>query len=124
MGGFEIRVELAVSALASFRGSLDAWLEERGMGADPRAAVVLASHEAVANAIQHSAAATPVTVRGESRPCDFLIEITDEGTWKIPEDPPSEERGRGLELIRSLVSETEIRKSDGGTTVRLIQHRT
>ena len=69
------------------------------MSEPPRAAVVLATHEAVANAIQHSAAANPVTVRGESRPEDFLIEITDDGKWKTPDDRPSEERGRGLDLI-------------------------
>ena len=93
------------------------------MSDPPRAAVVLATHEALANAIQHSAAASPVTVRGESRPEDFLIEITDDGKWKIPDGRASEERGRGLDLLRSLVSEAEIRKSDSGTTVRLIQLR-
>ena len=59
MGHFETRVEPALTALASLRHSLDAWLEGGGMGEPPRAAVVLATHEAVANAIQHAGARVP-----------------------------------------------------------------
>ena len=48
--------------------------------------------------------------------------MTDEGHWKTPDDPPSEERGRGLTLIRSLVSDAQIQTGDKGTTVRIHQH--
>jgi anti-sigma regulatory factor (Ser/Thr protein kinase) len=119
----EIHVEPELTALAPLRQSLDAWLERQGMTELLRAAAVLAAHEAVANAIQHSASTDPVLVRGEVRPDGFLIEITDKGNWKLPNGEVDEERGRGLDLIRALVSETEIRKSNSGTTVRLIQPR-
>lgn len=122
MGHFETRVEPAVSALASLRHALDAWLACGGLNGRPRAAVVLATHEAVANAIQHADSAGPVVVRGDYGPDGVVIEVTDHGHWKLPDDPPSEERGRGLNLIRALVSDTQIQTGAGGTTVRIHQH--
>ena len=86
-----------------------------------RDAVILATHEAVANAIQHSGTADRVRVRADAKPDGLTIEITDDGVWKIPDDPPSQERGRGLSLIRSLVSDATIDTDAGGTTVRLHQ---
>ena len=122
MGHFETHVEPALTALAPLRHSLDAWLERGGMGEPPRAAVVLATHEAVANAIQHAGAPSPVVVRGDADADGVVIEVSDDGHWKPPDDPPSEERGRGLTLIRSLVSDAQIRTGDRGTTVRIHQH--
>ena len=92
------------------------------MGEPPRAAVVLATHEAVANAIQHAGAPNPVVVRGDADADGVVIEVSDDGRWKAPADPPSEERGRGLTLIRSLVSDAQIRTGARGTTVRIHQH--
>ena len=115
MGHFETRVEPALTALASLRHSLDAWLERGGMGEPPRAAVVLATHEAVANAIQH--AGRTESRRGSRRIADadgVVIEVSDDGHWKPPDDPPSEERGRGLTLIRSLVSDAQIQNGRPG----------
>jgi serine/threonine-protein kinase RsbW len=122
MGHFETRVEPAFTALASLRHALDAWLEVGGMGEPPRAAVVLATHEAVANAIQHAGAPSPVVVRGDADADGVVIEVSDDGHWKLPADPPSEDRGRGLTLIRSLVSDAQIKTGDRGTTVRIQQH--
>ena len=66
MGHFETLVEPVLTALGPLRRSLDAWLERGGMDEPPRAAVVLATHEAVANAIQHAGTRGHVVVRGES----------------------------------------------------------
>jgi len=122
MGHFETLVEPVLTALAPLRHSLDAWLERGGMSEPPRAAVVLATHEAVANAIQHAGTPGHVVVRGESGSDGVVIEVTDDGRWKPPDDPPSEERGRGLTLIRSLVSDAQVQTGDRGTTVRIHQH--
>ena len=92
------------------------------MDEPPRAAVVLATHEAVANAIQHAGAPGRVVVRGESGSDGVVIEVSDDGHWKPPDDPPSEDRGRGLTLIRSLVSDAQIKTGDRGTTVRIHQN--
>jgi anti-sigma regulatory factor (Ser/Thr protein kinase) len=85
--------------------------------------VILATHEAVANAIQHSGTTDPVRVRADSVPDGLTIEISDDGAWRTPDDPPAQERGRGLNLIRSLVSDATIDTDGHGTTVRLHQLR-
>jgi serine/threonine-protein kinase RsbW len=122
MGHFETRVEPALDALAPLRHSLDAWLVGGGVSEPPRAAIVLATHEAVANAIQHARGPGPVVVYAEADADGVVIEVTDDGRWKPPDDPPSEERGRGLNLIRALVSDAQICTGASGTTVRLHHH--
>ncbi len=121
MGTFEAQVEPALAALAPLRHSLDEWLERGGVTEPPRAAVVLATHEAVANAIEHAGTPHAVLVRGEADTKGVVIEITDDGSWRPPADPPPEDRGRGLDLIRALVSDAEVRTGDSGTTVRIQQ---
>ena len=72
--------------------------------------MILATHEAVANAIQHSGTANRIRVRADAEADRLTIEISDNGEWRIPDDPPSLERGRGIDLIRSLVSNATIRR--------------
>ena len=122
MRPFEIHVEHELSALKTCRRKLDEWLQRRGLPDPPRAEVVLATHEALANAIEHSNSANPIQIKAEARSDGFVIEITDDGQWKIPDADPSIERGRGLKLIKALVSDVQIRSQVAGTTVRLFQH--
>ena len=120
-GHFERDVDPAVAALAPLRHALRAWLESRDLSVRSRDALILAIHEAVANAIQHSGTVDRIRVRADAEPDCLTIEISDDGAWRIPDDPPSQERGRGLNLIRSLVSDATIDTDAGGTTVRLHQ---
>ena len=120
-GRFEHNVDPTVAALALLRHALAAWLERREMSERSREAVILATHEAVANAIQHSGTADRIRVRADANPAGLTIEVSDDGAWRIPDDPPPLERGRGLNLIRSLVSDATIQTDAGGTTVRLRQ---
>jgi len=118
---FEHEVDLSLAALAPLRHAFTAWLENRGLSESSRVAVILATHEAVANAIQHSGTIDPIRVRADAAPDYVTIEISDNGAWRAPDDPPSPERGRGLTLIRSLVSDAEIATDGAGTIVRLRQ---
>jgi anti-sigma regulatory factor (Ser/Thr protein kinase) len=110
-----------VAALAPLRHALRAWLESRELSARSRDAVILATHEAVANAIQHSGTVSRIRVRANAEADGLTIEISDNGEWRTPDDPPSQERGRGIALIRSLVSNATINTDAGGTTVLLYQ---
>ena len=83
--------------------------------------MILATHEAVANAIQHSGTGTRIHVRADADADGLTIEISDDGAWRAPADPPPIERGRGLNLIRALVTDATIDTGAGGTTVRLHQ---
>jgi anti-sigma regulatory factor (Ser/Thr protein kinase) len=122
-GRFEHNVDPTVGALAPLRHALAAWLDRRDMSERSREAVILATHEAVANAIQHSGTADRIRVWADAKPDGLTIEVSDAGAWRIPDDPPPLERGRGLNLIRSLVSDATILTDAGGTTVRLRQLR-
>jgi len=117
---FEMQVEDG-AALAPFRHKLDRWLAIGGLADVPRADVVLASHEAVANAIEHSNSSQPVLVRADAHADGFVVEIVDEGRWRPARKLPIEGRGRGLGLIKALVTEVQIKSLSAGTTVRLFQ---
>jgi serine/threonine-protein kinase RsbW len=123
MSHLEIRVEPVLGALTPLRRSLGTWLERRGIHDPFRANVILATHEAVANAIQHAGPNRQITVRGNASADAVTIEVSDNGQWRIPDSPSSEERGRGLDLIRSLVTVADIQTGHDGTTVRLVQLR-
>ncbi len=93
-----------------------------GLGVDDEriAALVLATNEAVANAILHAAAspADPILVRVGTRGADIVIEVRDTGAW-IERPRPREEGGRGLEIARRLVDRLAIDRRSDGTTVVL-----
>ena len=115
-------VELSVDdveGLAAMRHGLADWLESSGVGEAQCADVVLASHEAVANALEHAHGRPPVLVRASCVECGVVVEVLDSGCWKPQQLPPPEDRGRGLGLIRGLVTNAEIIRRQDGTTVRM-----
>ena len=114
----ELRVD-QVEELGRVRHTLDEWLDGQGMSEPPRAAFVLATHEALANAIQHSGVSSSVRVRARAASEGVEIVISDDGSWKAPDEGANDERGRGLSLIRLLVPDAEVRTGGSGTTVRL-----
>lgn len=109
-----------VAVLSSLRHSLSRWLDEAGVGDPPRADVVLATHEAAANAIEHAGASGSVDVEATVGGGGVLVEIKDHGRWK-PSGVQDVERGRGLALMRALVSDVVIDTDTNGTTLRLYE---
>jgi anti-sigma regulatory factor (Ser/Thr protein kinase) len=109
--------------LRPLRASLNAWLRDAGMAESSRDNLVLATHEAVANAIQHAGSADPVLVHARENERGFVIDVSDAGRWVVREAPPPEGRGRGLQMINALVSRADVVAKKGGTTVRLHQAR-
>ena len=121
MEGFQSTVPPDFAVLGGLRRSLTAWLEKAGVADPPGGDVVLATHEAAANAIEHAGSASPVDVRARLVGRTLTIEIMDSGRWKVA-NPTDEERGRGLILIAGLVSEMELQADTSGTTLRLVVH--
>jgi serine/threonine-protein kinase RsbW len=121
MHRLEFAVPLAVRAVAEVRYRLTDWLERHGVANPARADLVLATHEAVANAIEHAKATNPVLVSAERRDAHVVVAIADDGRWQ-KEAQAAPDRGHGIALMRKLVSRVEIAAGATGTTVRLLQH--
>ena len=100
--------------LRGLRHSLSDWLEGAGASPDVQAAVVLATHEAAANGIEHGEPDSLVTVVAHKDGVDsFQVTVVNDGGWK---DREPGHRGRGLMMMSDLVSDLTIEPS---TTVRL-----
>ena len=116
---FEFMLQPEFAALASLRRALSAWLALARVEERARVDVVLATHEAAANALEHSDLAQPVAVYAQLADSLVTVEISNQGGWKVPSFTDND-RGRGLLLIDKLVSELEIQTDDRGTTLRLL----
>jgi anti-sigma regulatory factor (Ser/Thr protein kinase) len=89
---FEMQLAPAAVQLAPLRSSLAGWLAQAEVEPNAGAAIVLAAHEAAANAIEHAHAGVVVTAS-----CDgdrVTVVVTNAGGWK--EWGGDEYRGRGL----------------------------
>jgi serine/threonine-protein kinase RsbW len=113
---FEASLPPDLSRLRSLRHDVAAWLESIGVPPDRRDDVVLAVHEAAANAIEH--ATGRVTVRGAHDGDKLLLVVSNSGRWRGPR-AVDVARGRGLTIMRGLTTNLEIRTNPEGTTVRM-----
>lgn len=120
MQPFQAWVE-AFPALRDLRSRLGIWLAECGVPEPQRGDVLLATHEAVANALEHARSSDPTLVRASTGPREVVVEVLDHGRWRASVAPRTEERGRGLDLIHQLVTSLEIVSRAEGTTVRMRQ---
>jgi serine phosphatase RsbU (regulator of sigma subunit)/anti-sigma regulatory factor (Ser/Thr protein kinase) len=121
----EVPAELTVeipsnpAALHALRPRLRAWMLLRGLEQQERDDALLALSEACNNAIEHAYDGTAGTISVFLRhDADVLrIVVDDEGTWRAPRR--TEERGRGLLIMRSLMQEAEVIHKRRGTRVVL-----
>lgn len=84
----------------------------------------LAVYEALANAAEHAyepgCPAPPLRLTARLDHDHVLVSISDEGRWCPPGDRGL--RGRGLSLMRQLVSAVDVEPGAQGTTVHLCAH--
>lgn len=100
--------------LRGMRQLLTSWLEQTDATAEVRDAVMLATHEAAANAMAHGQPESPVGVSAsQDEAGTFTVEVTNLGGWKEPEP---EHDGRGLSLMSELMSALAIETK---TSVRM-----
>ncbi|HEX2084207.1 MAG TPA: SpoIIE family protein phosphatase [Solirubrobacteraceae bacterium] len=119
--GERLKLELVgePAALSSFRQSLRRWLSELGADDEEIQDVTMACNEACQNAIEHAygLSAEPFDVE-LSRDDDggVRIAVRDRGGWR---ETSSEDRGRGLPLMRALMDDVDIEQRPTGSTVVL-----
>ena len=112
MAAFAATLVRGPGELREMRQSLRSWLELTTATARTRDSVVLATHEAVANAMVHGEPEGPVTVTASpDEGGGFVVEVTNHGGWEEPEPGHA---GRGMAMMADLMSEVTIR-----TNVRL-----
>jgi anti-sigma regulatory factor (Ser/Thr protein kinase) len=120
-GGFWCRLPRLPAVLGLVRHELGRWLEREGVPPEASADVLLACSEACANALEHPQAterpAFEVGVR--IRRGVLELSVRDYGSWDPDEDAEEGARGRGLDMIRSLMDDVSIVKSPEGTEVAM-----
>jgi anti-sigma regulatory factor (Ser/Thr protein kinase) len=113
---FEASLPPDLTRLRELRRDLAGWLERVGINGADRDAIVLATHEAAANGIQHAAAR--VVVRGVRDEEKLLVVVSNSGRWRG--GPWDRVRtGSGLTVMRGLMSRLDINVGEGRTTVRM-----
>jgi anti-sigma regulatory factor (Ser/Thr protein kinase) len=106
--------------LAHLRRQLTEWLEDAGVSRGLRVRVVLASHEAAANAVLHATPCSELRLYAAIDEQILTVEIADGGRWSgdVVADE-NLEHGRGIALMKDLMRSVQIHTGPHGTTVQL-----
>jgi serine/threonine-protein kinase RsbW len=100
---------------------------EFGFNEDACYQVKLAMSEAVTNAIQHgsSSSSDPIRIVAGAEGDALVFEVLDTGRFRprVRRRGPMSESGRGLEFMRLVMDEVDLRPGAGGTRVRLVKRR-
>ena len=101
---------------------------EFGLAADALYDVKLAVSEAVTNAIQHGSRSPddPVQIVATEESGALVFEVLDTGTFvpRVVRRGDLPEGGRGLEFMRILMDEVDLRPGRQGTLLRMAKRRT
>jgi anti-sigma regulatory factor (Ser/Thr protein kinase) len=118
----ELEFPAEATRLAPVRSALRGWLARCGIDSATAQSVLVAAGEACANAIEHGHRHLPrgrVHLRAAATAEDLQLTITDNGRWKTPVPAANPHRGRGLALMRALMTEVTVTTGTAGTIVGL-----
>jgi PAS domain S-box-containing protein len=116
----EVELPAEASHLASTRAALRGWLSRAGMDADQTLKVLIATGEALANAIEHGhrmPTEGSISLRAIAFADRVHVTVVDAGSWKPP--VAAAHRGRGIALMRALMQDVTIQPRASGTTVHM-----
>jgi anti-sigma regulatory factor (Ser/Thr protein kinase) len=101
--------------------------EDFGMNDGACYAVKVAMSEAVTNAIQHGSSSPkdPIRIAIMAEGPSLVFEVLDTGRFipRVMRRGELPESGRGLEFMRVLMDEVDLRPGKGGTLMRFIKRR-
>ena len=87
MDAFTATLALDTTLLRGLRSSLNGWLDRAGASSEQRASVVLATHQATANAMADGDEGGSIEVTANTDgDSGFVIDISHDGLWKSRED--------------------------------------
>ncbi len=117
-GPLQLTFPADAGQLAPVRSALRDWLQRCGLPMDLAQGALIAAGEACANAIEHGHRANPgepIELRAVAYADRLRLVVTDTGRWKIP--TVNTDRGRGVGLMRAMMSEVNINSTSAGTIV-------
>jgi anti-sigma regulatory factor (Ser/Thr protein kinase) len=101
--------------------------QDFGLGEGACYDVKVAMSEAVTNAIQHGSSSPddPIRIAIMAEGPALVFEVLDTGRFRprVTRRGELSESGRGLEFMRVLMDEVDLRPSKGGTLMRFIKRR-
>jgi serine phosphatase RsbU (regulator of sigma subunit)/anti-sigma regulatory factor (Ser/Thr protein kinase) len=115
---FLLRIAPEPGELRHLRARLGAWLDGLGVSEEDASDLVLATHEAAANSVEHgygNGTDGDVVVEAAHVDGEVRVSVRDRGSWT--EGATSTDRGRGLLLIRSVSDDLVVEREPTGTTV-------
>jgi anti-sigma regulatory factor (Ser/Thr protein kinase) len=121
-GPLELDFPAEPTRLAAVRTDLRGWLARCGIDTTTAQNVLVAAGEACANAIEHGHRHLPlgrIRLRAAATADDVQLTIADSGRWKTPRPGDNPHRGRGLMLMRALMTEVTVTTGAAGTIVDL-----
>jgi anti-sigma regulatory factor (Ser/Thr protein kinase) len=123
----EFQISADVARLKEARDFAEAAAAEFGLTGDARYEVKLAMSEAVTNAIMHgsSSAADEIRVTATCESDALVFEVADSGRFRprVRRRGELPESGRGLEFMRRLMDEVDLRPGMDGTLLRFAKFR-
>ncbi|GIM93695.1 SpoIIE family protein phosphatase [Paractinoplanes toevensis] len=121
-GPLELDFPAEPGRLSPVRSALRGWLARCGIDSTTAQNVLVAAGEACANAIEHGhrhIAGEQIRLRAAATADELRLTITDRGRWKTPQPAANPHRGRGLKLMRALMTEVTVTTGTAGTVVAL-----
>jgi anti-sigma regulatory factor (Ser/Thr protein kinase) len=118
--GFRISVGTDPKSVGIVRHALRKWLADTGAADDEAFDILVASGEAVSNAVEHAYGLSDGTVVVEANLDDggVALRIRDYGRWRAPRDG---DRNRGFVMMRALMDEVDRVAGEEGTEVRMFR---
>jgi anti-sigma regulatory factor (Ser/Thr protein kinase) len=121
-----LRLDLPADArfLTMARRAMDEYLDEAGLVGDEREDLVLALDEACANVIRHAfpGGFGRISMTAERCEQEVVVQVEDDGVGfdasaPRPKPGPYDTSGRGLSIIRGVMTSVDVDSSAGGTRV-------
>jgi anti-sigma regulatory factor (Ser/Thr protein kinase) len=122
-GHLMLRLPAEASSVPVARHAIRKLLHEHGASADNSHALELAISEAAANAVEHAydPGDHEFEVAAEVRTEGVYLTVSDSGRWRSPR---GRARGLGLGLIKKLIDEVDVQRTENGTTLRMFKRMT
>ena len=107
-------------SLSLIRSFVEKWAKEVGLGEEPTYRIKLSVSEACANAIEHPAQKSELTLGAWSSDDRFIVDVWHAGEFRLKSGEDQRHRGLGLPLMVASADEVSFAcLPEGGTRVSL-----